>query len=127
MVFTLTIWIFKEEGSAPENTNTLAETYQLFQGYIKNRNLYYIVCVMICWKSGFMAVEAIYEIRILKDGFPKEYFVVIQALLIPISIVVANYLGIVAGPGKELTLFYHGLYWKFVSTFFYFCIMEGYA
>ena len=54
----------------------------------------YIVSIHICWKLGFLAIEAIYDIRILKDGFPKEYYVVIEALLIPIALVVANYLGL---------------------------------
>jgi hypothetical protein len=54
----------------------------------------FIICVKICWRLGFMAVEAVYTIRILKDGFPKEYFVVIQALLIPIALIVAHVLGL---------------------------------
>ena len=71
----------------------------------------YIVCVKIFWQVGFEAVNAIYMMRILKNGFPKEYYVVISAILIPISVAISHILGMKSGPGKELSLFYSGLYW----------------
>ena len=87
----------------------------------------FIVCIKLCWKLGFLAVFAISDIRMLKDGFPKEYYVVIEALLIPVALVLANVLGIQAKPGKELTVFFNGLYWKFAATIVMFCINEAYT
>jgi len=70
----------------------------------------YIVCVKLTWKLGYFAVDAIFQIRLLKLGFPKEYFIFTEGIIMPVSIFCSQFLALKTPVGKELSLFYQGLY-----------------
>ena len=63
------------------------------KGFCLNRNVFYCVYVVLTWRIGFMAIDAIFLVRLLIEGFPKEILVLIILIVLPVTIVIAKYLG----------------------------------
>ena len=74
-----------------------------------------------------MAIDAIYMVRLLKSGYPKEHLVVVVIIIIPASIFIAKYLGDITQRIKELTTFWYGFFWKLLSTFIFYWIADYYS
>ena len=52
--------------------------------FIKNKYLFYIICLEFFWHFGYNAVESNIEIRMLNKGFSKEKYLWIGTIISPI-------------------------------------------
>jgi len=126
LIIVTCVALFKKEEHIEQSISSVSEGYRLMKGFYKNDNILYIIIVTATWRIGFMVIDAIYTVRLLKDGYPKELLILVVVIVIPISIVVAKILGDYAIDIGELTIFINGQYWKFASTFVHYWTAEVY-
>ncbi|KAM4567136.1 acetyl-coenzyme A transporter 1 isoform 1-T4 [Odontesthes bonariensis] len=113
LVSTTLVAIFKRENEhmkgrrrAPEETQSVMETYKLLFTIVKMPTVFTFCALLLTAKIGFSAADAVTGLKLVEAGVPKEQLALLAVPMVPLQIllpvVISRY---TAGP-RPLDIFY---------------------
>jgi len=117
MVGNLLIQFFKKEKNpTTAEFSSMWDVWKSLLGFWHNKNLRFMVIVLLTWKIGISPIDAVAGIKLIQGGFSIETLTNISTLLIPLQFANSIIVGRRSREKKEMTIWVNCLWWKLLQT-----------
>ena len=89
-----------------ENNKQLAVVIKTFKGFYLNKNIRFLMFLLITWRLGFAFMLAPAPYILLKHNFPKELLSSLAVIMIPLDLTISLMVGKFVRHGSEFKVFF---------------------
>lgn len=130
LLITIYVHFFVEEKrsrSEEYEKLKLLDVVKSLKGFFQNKNLRFLIFVLLFWRLGFAGVGATSTVRLIQQGFEKETFTNIFTMTMPMSFLISLLIGKYLKKNSEMKAFTIFFLLKFLENIGSYFLVNSYS